>query len=198
MNATYVMVCLVATTAPGPGILALLHHSINYGLKQSLPLILGMQGGLIVTAGVAGSGIGLIIFSSPDLSLWFHLAGGAYLFYYGTRIFNAPVRPAVLQGKTDTGYTGFWQGLLIACANPKTVLFFMAVIPAFLEDPAFFWTQFSVLVGLLMGVTLSTHIVYGYAAEVVAHYVTRYLAIVNRVTGLLFMGLALLIISQAW
>ena len=33
--------------------------------------------------------------------------------------------------------------------------------------------------------------------EVVAHYVTRYLAIVNRVTGLLFMGLALLIISQA-
>ena len=95
-------------------------------------------------------------------------------------------------------YAGFFQGLLVACANPKTVLFFMAVIPAFLEGTEFIWYQISSLVGLLMMVTLIVHVVYGHAAQVVAHYVTRYLSTVNRVTGLLFMVLSLLIISKAW
>lgn len=200
MNTTYFMICLVAATAPGPGVLALLHHGMNYGLKRSIPLILGMQSGLAVAGVVAGSGIGLIIFSSPTLSVWFHLAGGGYLFCYGVIIFKSTVKSPVQQRPTrdHASYAGFLQGLLVACANPKTVLFFMAVIPAFLEGSEFIWYQISSLVGLLMVVTLIVHVVYGHAAEVVAHYVTRYLSTLNRVTGLLFISLSLPIIGKAW
>ena len=199
MNWTYLLVCFTAATAPGPGVLALIHYSLNRGVWRSIPLMLGMQVGLLVAAVVAGSGIGAIVFASPSLFWWFSLAGGGYLCYYGVAIILPTLRAAIWQPpmKHIPG-NGFLVGILIALANPKTIFFFMAVLPQFLEGSAAFWMQISQLAWTLMVVTLIVHLFYAYVAQWASTVIMRYVGTINRFVGLAFLALGLSIIYKAW
>ena len=197
---TYVVVCATAAIAPGTGVLALLYHSLNYGWQRSLSLIFGMQTGLVVAGVIAGSGIGALVFTSPQWFWFFSLVGGTYLTWYGAMIFKSTLRtPSIPQDTIEcVTSNGFWLGLLIALANPKTILFFLAVIPSFIENTVRPWGEIAMLAGTLMVVTLVVHLFYAYSVQVIAPYVGRYLGTMNRMTGLLFMAVGISIAWQAW
>ena len=188
MNVTYFIICVVVATAPGPGVMTVLHHSLNHGLKRSLPLILGMQVGLALVALIAGSCVGMLIPLAPVLPQWFGVVGGGYLCYLGVALLQSShttsPRSSLIDHETDQ--LGFVQGLLVASANPKTLIFFVAVVPAFLEETAFTWAQLSLLAGTFMLVTLIVRMGYGYAAEDVSRYLTRHAYWLKRTAGVLF------------
>lgn len=194
---TYVIICFVAALSPGPGMLALIHHSVNYGFKKSFPLIIGMQAGLLIAAVLAGSGIGIIITSSQQLYFLFKLIGGGYIFYLGLKIIVISfqkIKSKHLSMHHENIKSIFIKGVLLACANPKTVVFFMALLPPFINPKGLIIQQIAILVALLMLSTLIVHCFYGYISEIASLYVNKYIKILNIVTGCFFIILSVFII----
>ncbi len=194
---TYVIICFVAALSPGPGMLALIHHSVNYGFKKSFPLIIGMQVGLLIAAVFAGSGIGIIITSSQQLYFLFKLIGGGYIFYLGLKIIVISFQE--IKGKHPSMHhentkSIFIKGVFLACANPKTVVFFMALLPPFINPKGLIIQQIAILVVLLMLSTLIVHCFYGYTSEIASLYVNKYIKTLNVVTGCFFIILSVFII----
>ena len=165
-----------------------------------MSLIVGMQTGLVVAGVIAGSGIGALVFSSPQWFGLFSLVGGTYLAWHGAMIFKPTLKtpsmsPDIINRVTPNG---FWLGLLIALANPKTILFFLAVLPSFLENTVWPWVEIAMLAGTLMVVTLVVHLFYAYTAQAIAPYFGRYLGTMNRLTGMLFMAVGISVVWQGW
>jgi homoserine/homoserine lactone efflux protein len=135
LYAAYLVACLVIVIVPGPTVTLIIANSIRHGTRAGLLNMLGTQVGLAVMIGVVGIGLTSLIEAMGHWFDWLRLAGAAYLVWLGWKMIRS-------SGEGD-GTTaprpprgGFLvQGVLVALSNPKTLLFFGAFFPQFI-DPA--------------------------------------------------------------
>lgn len=130
---------LVAATAlvllPGPIVTLVVANSVAYGTRTGLATVAGTSSGnaLLVAAGALG--LGAVLAVVADLVHWIRWAGVAYLVYLGLRQWRLALRPlaaeAALPMRSARGVFG--QGVLVAVTNPKTIFFYVAFFPQFLD-----------------------------------------------------------------
>lgn len=130
---------LVAATAlvllPGPIVTLVVANSVAYGTRTGLATVAGTSSGnaLLVAAGALG--LGAVLALVADLVHWIRWAGVAYLVYLGIRQWRLALRPPaakdVLPMRSGRGVFG--QGVLVAITNPKTIFFYIAFFPQFLD-----------------------------------------------------------------
>ena len=181
----FLAVCLASAASPGPGGLAVVSNSINHNLRRTLPVIFGIATGLMLASLLANTWLLAVIHSSEmafKLMTW--LCSG-YIAYLGAK--------ALYYAKSEMhiaarGY-GFKNGVLISLLNPKTLVFFGALFPMFIPDNGGF-VRYAVLLTLeLVLITLVIHILISAAIDRVSHILLNHLVLINRITGLLFIGL---------
>lgn len=135
LYAAYLLACLIIVIVPGPTATLIIANSLRHGARAGLLNVAGTQVGLAVMIGIVGIGLTSLIEAMGHWFDWLRLAGAAYLVWlgwkmlrsFGTASGSAPVR-------APRG--GFLlQGTLVALSNPKTLLFFGAFFPQFI-DPA--------------------------------------------------------------
>lgn len=121
---------------PGPIVTLVVANSINRGTRFGLATTFGASLGnaVLVVAGAAGL--------APILGLltdWFDVLrwlGAAYLVYLGVMQWRAPpVALETTEAETGSVKRVFAHGFIVAITNPKTMLFFAAFFPQFI-DPA--------------------------------------------------------------
>ena len=122
---------------PGPVVSLVVANAIAHGARTGLATVAGASAGTAVL--IAGGAIGLTTMLAflSDIFVWVRWAGVAYLAYLGLKHWRAMIR-AVRAEEPATAPAArgvFWQGALIGVTNPKTVLFYVAFFPQFL-DPA--------------------------------------------------------------
>jgi threonine/homoserine/homoserine lactone efflux protein len=108
----------------------------------------------VVLAVSPGPGMIYVLARSASAFLAVKYLGAAYLLYLGIRTLAA--RDSALPTATVEQDAGrpFWQGMLTEVLNPKTALFFLALIPQFINHTASVVPQFLVLGAI--SVTLNT------------------------------------------
>ena len=132
----------VAATAalillPGPVVTLVIANSLAHGARTGLATVAGASAGTAVL--IAGGAIGLTAMLAflSDIFVWVRWAGVAYLAFLGLKhwraVFRALRAEEIATAPSARGV--FWQGALIGVTNPKTVLFYVAFFPQFL-DPA--------------------------------------------------------------
>lgn len=132
LYAAYLVACLVIVIVPGPTVTLIIANSIRHGTRAGLLNMLGTQVGLAVMIGVVGIGLTSLIEATGHWFDWLRLAGAAYLIWLGWKMIRSSGEAAT--PKPPRG--GFLvQGVLVALSNPKTLLFFGAFFPQFI-DPA--------------------------------------------------------------
>ncbi|MDP2332602.1 MAG: LysE family translocator [Reyranella sp.] len=135
LYAAYLVACLVIVIVPGPTVTLIIANSIRHGTRAGLLNMLGTQVGLAVMIGVVGIGLTSLIEATGHWFDWLRLAGAAYLIWLGWKM----IRSSGEDGEAATPRPprgGFLvQGVLVALSNPKTLLFFGAFFPQFI-DPA--------------------------------------------------------------
>jgi homoserine/homoserine lactone efflux protein len=140
----YLMACAVIVIVPGPTVTLIVANSLRHGARAGLLNVAGTQAGLAVIIAVVGLGLTSMI---EALGHWFdvlRLIGAAYLVWLGWRMLRADdekgsdhsSRPSrfsssVAAKSLTPGF--FTQGLLVALSNPKTLLFFGAFFPQFID-----------------------------------------------------------------
>jgi homoserine/homoserine lactone efflux protein len=135
LYAAYLLACLIVVLVPGPTVTLIIANSIRHGTRAGLLNMLGTQVGLALMIGVVGIGLTSMIEAMGHWFDWLRLAGAAYLIWLGWKMIrSAGTASATAPSRTPRG--GFLlQGVLVALSNPKTLLFFGAFFPQFI-DPA--------------------------------------------------------------
>lgn len=124
---------------PGPSVLFVIGRSLSLGRVGGLLSVVGNAiGGAVVVAAVA-LGVGAIIAQSVVVFTAVKIAGAGYLIYLGVQAIRHRKRHSdVSRGTTahESKLRILIQGFLVGVSNPKTIVFFLAVLPQFVNYPA--------------------------------------------------------------
>lgn len=129
----FVAATAVLALIPGPIVTLVVANSLSQGARAGVMNVLGTLAGNAILLAVGGFGMAWVLAVLAD---WFDLlrwAGAAYLVYLGIKQWLAkPVGLEEMQ-PTQSGRSLFGQGALVALTNPKTIFFFAAFFPQFMD-----------------------------------------------------------------
>jgi len=130
----FLLACIVVMIVPGPAVTMILANSLRHGRRAGLLNVAGVQLGMAVTIGVLLGGFASVVAAAGEWFVWLRLAGAAYLIWIGVKLLAASGAGVAPAARPPRG--GFFvQGLAVSLSNPKTLLFFGAFFPQFM-DPA--------------------------------------------------------------
>jgi homoserine/homoserine lactone efflux protein len=138
MNVTLFITFLLAVTLfillPGPIVTLVVANSLNGGTRRGLATVAGSSLGtaLLITAGAAGLSALLSLISEIfEVVRWI---GAAYLIWLGINAWRAHGNgEGIARPVPRSGRAVFLQGMLVALTNPKTILFYIAFFPQFID-----------------------------------------------------------------
>lgn len=152
----FVVASVVIALIPGPSLLFTIGRALSAGRAEALLAVLG--NGLGLTTQVAGVALGLgpVLAASPAAYVVLKVLGAAYLVFLGVRTIleRGAAAQALAAGLPPTrrSFHALRDGFLVGVTNPKTVVFFAALLPQFVDpDRGRVWAQMLVL-GLVFGV----------------------------------------------
>lgn len=134
----YLIATILIILAPGPSVLFTIARAISWGRVAAIATVIGNAVGMFLVSVLVALGIGPLLQRSEILYNGIQWAGGAYLIYLGyAAIAASKVDAADMQktvGNKPSFFTslrnGFWVGVL----NPKSVVFFAAILPQFIDQ----------------------------------------------------------------
>ena len=149
---SFTATAMLLTFAPGPDVMYLLAKSLHDGTRSGLTLALGLACGCFFHTTLVMVGVAAFIQSSPAAFSALMYAGATYLLYLAWGAFRAPASDLSVSSETDAyDKWALWRrGLLMNAMNPKVLLFFLALLPQFI-DPAAALSP-SVQIGILGGI----------------------------------------------
>jgi threonine/homoserine/homoserine lactone efflux protein len=120
---------------PGPGILYVLARSLRGGRSEGIRSVLGNGIGASVHVVAAAVGLSALLATSAVAFTVVKLAGSAYLVFLGVQaIFRRrDDEPEPVEGGRRRARSPLVQGVLTELLNPKTALYFMALLPHFVH-----------------------------------------------------------------
>ena len=131
----YLVATIVIVMVPGPTVTLVVASGMRHGARAALLNVAGTLAGVALVFAVVGIGLASAITALGDWFDYIRFIGVAYLVWIGLQMLCS-------HGKAGEGVPpptprmGFFaQGLLVAISNPKTLFFFGAFIPQFI-DPA--------------------------------------------------------------
>ncbi len=135
----YVATSAVVLAIPGPTILLVLSYSISKGRSATLPLVIGVALGDSVAITLSLIGLGTLLATS---ALWFTVIkwmGGLYLIYLGIKLLRGAGKPLISEAHESdkTQPTSrlklFGNAFIVTALNPKSIVFFIALLPQFIS-----------------------------------------------------------------
>ncbi|MCD0444081.1 LysE family translocator [Glycomyces sp. A-F 0318] len=128
---------LILIVVPGPSVMFTVSRAIAYGRKRAVLTAWGNALGTFCASALVAVGLGALVQESALAFAVVKYAGAAYLVYLGVKalrdrkgLMEAPEAEAGGRGRAlATMAEGFAVGLL----NPKSILFFLAILPQFID-----------------------------------------------------------------
>jgi len=124
---------IVLIVIPGPSVLFTIGRALSLGRRAGIVSVAGNTVGSLVLATAVALGIGALIAASELAFTIVKLAGAAYLVYLGvmTIIRRKRAAAATLQPSRQSLWRTFLQAAVVGVTNPKTLAFFVAILPQF-------------------------------------------------------------------
>lgn len=141
---------LAATAAiiliPGPSVMLTVAHSLALGSRRAMMTVTGTMAAIVLQLAVTAVGMNAFMLL---LAEWFEIlrwAGVAYLIYLGVQQWRAKVVTLEEQESVQVPPPRlFWQGFIVSASNPKTLFFYVAFFPQFVDPSASTALQMAVL-----------------------------------------------------
>jgi threonine/homoserine/homoserine lactone efflux protein len=132
---TFVLTVAVAVVMSGPSVLLALGHAIRFGLSRTLGTVAGDLSANAAQILLVALGLGASLAKSPDIFTTIKWLGVAYLLFLGVRQWHRPLvyGEMVTRSADKSGSGLFIEGFLTSAANPKAILFFLALFPQFID-----------------------------------------------------------------
>ncbi|MER0237630.1 LysE family translocator [Fulvimarina sp. MAC8] len=154
----YAAALAIAAAIPGPGIAALLGQSLAGGLRASLFFLVGLALGDVVYLTFAVAGLAVIAQTFAGAFLVVKVLGGAYLVYLAYKIWTSETSAmTVRRNGGSAGIAAVLTGFTVTMGNPKTIIFYLALLPTVVDLKAIGpsqWGALSAVTVIVLAVTL--------------------------------------------
>ncbi|MGN5380724.1 lysine transporter LysE [Streptomyces sp. MUSC 14] len=196
--AAFAALSLLLIVVPGPSVLFVVGRALAHGRRAALTTVAGNTLGAYVLVVAVALGIGSVVERSVLVFTALKLAGAAYLVYLGVRAWRGrgSLRAAFAQpdgGPRRGSLRTLGEGFAVGVANPKTTVFFAAVLPQFVDPGQGHATGQMLLLGLVFnGIALASDSVWGLVASGARQWFARSprrLSAVGGIGGLTMIGL---------
>ena len=182
---------MVLLVIPGPTILLVVSYALGQGWRAAAPLAIGVALGDFTAMTLSLFGVGALLQASATLFTVLKWIGAAYLIYLGFKLFRAggtlDVAPVT---DAKSSFKMLAHAWIVTALNPKSITFFVAFVPQFVNHDAPFAPQALIMVAAF--VVLAFTNAFGYAF-IAARARTTFanptaIKIFNRTGGTLLMG----------
>jgi threonine/homoserine/homoserine lactone efflux protein len=132
----FIATAVILVITPGQDTFFILGRSLSGGRSAGIAAALGITAGSVMHTFAAALGLSALLATSPYAFMAVKFAGAAYLIYIGVRalVTRASGLPGPQNGGVDDGrWSAFRQGIVSNLLNPKVALFFLALMPQFIE-----------------------------------------------------------------
>ncbi|SJZ50209.1 Threonine/homoserine/homoserine lactone efflux protein [Enhydrobacter aerosaccus] len=185
---------------PGPTVLLVVSYALGQGWRTALPMAIGVALGDFTAMTLSMLGLGALLAASATLFTILKWIGGAYLVWLGIKLWraggalNATPRSDAASGAKMLGHA--W---LVTALNPKSITFFVAFLPAFLDAEADFLTQMLIFEATFLFLAFANAFSYALVASKARRFVAnpRAIGIVNKTGGTLLVGAGVATITLA-
>ncbi len=187
---TFLLACVVVIIVPGPTVTLIVANSLRHGRRAGLLNVAGTQVGLAITVGVVLLGLASLIAAMGAWFVWVRLAGAAYLIWLGFKLIMG-AGELEADGTTPRKPRGgfFVQGLVVALSNPKTLLFFGAFFPQFMDAARDFASQVLIMGATSMAVAAVSDSAYALLASRTGRALSRRrVRLITRTSGGILIG----------
>ena len=133
------LVSFVLIVVPGPNVLFVISRSLMLGRAAGVGTAFGGQLGVYAQVAAVAFGIGALVERSVALFSVIKLAGAVYLGYLGVQaIRHRRALSAGLQAPAERKSIAriIGDGIAVGVTNPKSIVFFAAVLPQFAQPSA--------------------------------------------------------------
>lgn len=116
---------LVMSITPGPNNIMLLNSGLQFGVRRSMPHVLGITVGFAALIAVAFGGVAALVLLNPAVMTILTLCGGAYMFWLAWRMLRSTMPAATPAVTTEAAPRPalqpmtFWGAGLFQFVNPK-------------------------------------------------------------------------------
>lgn len=133
----FMLASVLLIMIPGPSVLFVLGRSIALGRRGGLLSVLGNALGMLPAIALVSLGVGAIVAESVIVFTIIKIVGAAYLVFLGIQAIRHRAARAVQVDTTPKSTLRLvGEGFIVGVTNPKTIAFFVAVLPQFVVRAA--------------------------------------------------------------
>ncbi|MBB3316046.1 threonine/homoserine/homoserine lactone efflux protein [Rhizobium sp. BK181] len=134
---------------PGPTILLVVSYALGHGRKTALATVTGVALGDFTAMTASLFGLGAVLAASATLFTVLKWIGGAYLIWLGIKLWRAPVISEPMADNDNLpekkSLKVFLHAYVVTALNPKSIVFFVAFVPQFLNPAQPFFGQMLIM-----------------------------------------------------
>lgn len=189
LYAAYLVACLIIVIVPGPTVTLIIATGMRHGTRAGLLNVAGTQLGIALMICIAGIGLTSMIETMGYWFEWVRLLGAAYLIWTGWQMIRSSgtAAPGTELVMPRGGF--LLQGMIVALSNPKTLIFFGAFFPQFVDAAGDYALQIAIMGATALAFAAVSDSAYALAAGRAGRALSaRRVRLINRVSGGLLIG----------
>lgn len=137
----------VTSFSPGPNNLMLMSSGVNFGVRASLPHLLGINIGFPLMVAAIGFGFGVFLTRYPIIYTAIKYCGAAYLLYLAWKIARSS---APASGAKKASPLSFMQAALFQWVNPKAWVIAVGAVAAYARVESFIYDMLVILLSFVV------------------------------------------------
>ena len=155
----FLLACVVIESTPGPNMAFLTIVSATKGRRYGFAMVLGIALGLLIIGFAAAAGLATTISNSPLLYQGLRIGGVLYLFWLAIEEWR-DADGDMDEGKDEIkGKLSYFQhGLVVNILNPKAGVFYITILPSFIDPSGAILTQAIILTLIYVGIATLAHV----------------------------------------
>jgi len=198
---TFALTSAAVVALPGPTVLLVVAYSLGHGRRSARAAVAGVGLGDFTAMTASLLGLGALLAASATAFTVVKWLGAAYLLYLGVKMWRAPVA-ALDAGEPELAgaprpASVFAHAWLVTALNPKSIVFFVAFLPLFIEPTHPLLLQLVVMEATFLVLAVANAAAYAWLAGLARGKVRQpsVRRAVNRIGGSLMIGAGILALA---
>ncbi len=201
LTLSFAITALLIELTPGPNMVWLAILSARRGRRAGLAATAGVALGLTLLALAAIFGLATFLSENPALLRIFGLAGVAFMVWLAWDAWNQPIGEKSVEAPTRRSlFAALRRGFLINVLNLKAALFFLTVLPNFVEPQRAVQAQYLLLATIYVATATVIHFLLVLGGQRLGHIIARHAGGVNvrLISTLALLGVAAWMLTKTF
>jgi threonine/homoserine/homoserine lactone efflux protein len=195
---TFTVAYAIAVLVPGPGVAAVVARALGGGFRGAFPMVIGILAGDLVYFVFAVFGMAAIATYFGAVFVIVRFAGAAYLLYIAYKFWTAKPGSEQLKPKNEDWFKTFLAGFSLTMGNPKTIIFYLAILPTVVPLDQMNPLAFTELLAIVIVVLLIIGSGYAYLASAAREMFKspKALGRLNKTAGVMMAAAAAAVVAR--